>query len=281
MDKKKYWAFGIVGLVFVILFSYLVHLSILWWINEPQIPIYMYHAISENPRKGNKEMYVTPKDFEAHLIHLKEEGYDAVFADEIKDITGYDRKVIITFDDGYTDNYTVAYPILKKYNMKATIFVIADRIGTDGYMTEKQLKELADSGIISIQSHSDTHINLIDLPENSLIKELKRSKEKISEITGKEVNVISYPGGRYNEYVIKNTKKYYDYGYAVHCMDDGDRFYEIERCGVYRSEEDWGIEGSIVEESQTRLQKLKDDKNSGKKIGVFKSIILWLYYEYC
>ena len=138
-----------------------------------------------------------------------------------------DKPVLITFDDGYLSNYEIAYPILKQYGMKATIFAIGSSVGKSVYKdTEyeiiphfdyQQAKEMSDSGIISIQSHTyDMHqwppyeegrareniLRFEDEDEEDYIpllrNDIRRSIREIQEATGKPVKVLAYPNGYYD-----------------------------------------------------------------------------------
>lgn len=234
-------------------FSCAAHIK---WVLEPGIPVYMYHCIAEEPREGDPELYVTPKSFEDHLLFLKEKGYTTIFANEIQEASGYDKPVVITLDDGYEDNYTEAFPILKKLNMKATIFVVGSYIGTGEYLKPEQIKEMSDSGLVSIQSHTWNHVNLAKLPENELDEEFRKSQEVLQQITEKPVNVISYPGGFYDKAVIDHGKRFFEIGYSVNSLNMGYApWFEISRGGVYRSTELWSIEGSLNYQARNRLRK--------------------------
>ena len=96
---------------------------------------------------------IEPEDFDWQMKYLVEHGYHTISPDELYDFlagTGRlpDRPVLITFDDGYVDNYTTAYPILKKYNLKATIFVVTGFLGKrKGYLTWDQMREMEKNGI--------------------------------------------------------------------------------------------------------------------------------------
>ncbi|NLL96455.1 MAG: polysaccharide deacetylase family protein [Clostridiaceae bacterium] len=111
--------------------------------------------------------------------------------------------VIITFDDGYESNYTIGYPILKKYGLNACIFIITNAIGNYNYMNESQLKEITSSGVIDVQSHSASHS--YDLPYmsgNKIDSELLDSKMRLESITGNKVNIFCYPSGRYSQRLV-------------------------------------------------------------------------------
>ena len=197
-----------------------------------QVPVLMYHHISE---EGNDSTELSPEAFEAQIAALAEAGYTSVFPE---DLAAYVREgkelpekpIVITFDDGYLSNYEYAYPILKKYGMVATIFVIGSTVGdTEHYkdtdypitphFSYEQAKEMVDSGVISIQSHTyDMHPwgpyedsdqpreNLLPLEGESeedyraaLSADCETIRREIQEGTGEEdVHVIAFPGGYYD-----------------------------------------------------------------------------------
>lgn len=131
------------------------------------VPVLMYHHLDQT---GNDSTIITPELFEAQIAALSEAGYTAVFPDDLEAYvrrgTALPKKpILITFDDGYLSNYTFAFPILQKYNMKATIFAIGATMGnTEHYkdtnypiiphFSARQAREMADSDLISIQSHT-------------------------------------------------------------------------------------------------------------------------------
>lgn len=172
-----------------------------------------YHLVSDEVFGNDDYLFVRPSEFEEQLELLSDRGYTFLFADEwgIFDFPS----VIITFDDGYTDNYTEMYPLLKKYNAKATVFLISDMIGHEYYLTEEQIKEMSDSGLVSFQSHTAGHSPLTELTEDELYSELKNSAEKIERITDKKVTVISYPNGKYTYSLLDSVSEIYTFGYTT------------------------------------------------------------------
>ncbi|HAN09524.1 MAG TPA: hypothetical protein DCP90_02810 [Clostridiales bacterium] len=130
------------------------------------VPILMYHGFTKDDENVESQK-VSAKKFESDMKYLYENKYNTIFA---KDLSGNipDKSVVITFDDGYLDNYEVALPILKKYNFKATIFIIGWSVGRDKmldgqkkinpHFSWEQAKQLIESGLINIENHTyDLH----------------------------------------------------------------------------------------------------------------------------
>ena len=173
-----------------------------------KVPILMYHSVTDKVW-GYTNLHVSPKEFDAQMKYLKDNKYTALDFSELEYAGEYTKPILITLDDGYENNYTEAYPILKKYNIKATIFVCSGFIGNKTSLKVNQIKEM--EGLVDIQSHTVTHSDLTKLNDESLERELKKSKEKLEEITGKKVYAFAYPAGQHNSKVIEMTKKYYEY----------------------------------------------------------------------
>ena len=181
---------------------------------QQKVPILIYHSIDEFKGHGEKDLYVSPENFEQQMLYLRDHGYTLLSFENWQDITKIKKPIFITLDDGYKNNLNV-YSIFRKietdsFHPKATMFVISDFIGRKTRLAEADLKMLADSGFISIQSHSATHPELTKT--KNLRYELETSKEKIQKITGKPVIAFAYPYGLFDDKVIEETKKYYKYG---------------------------------------------------------------------
>ena len=142
----------------------------------------MYHLIRDDVYGIYDALFVRPSEFESHLILLNELGYEYIFADEWR-LTDK-PSVILTLDDGYLDNYTNMFPLLKKYGAKATVFIVTELIGTDGYMTREMIAEMAESGLVSFQCHTVNHVDLRYLSEEELRirnRELERENAELRE----------------------------------------------------------------------------------------------------
>ncbi|MBG9914905.1 polysaccharide deacetylase family protein [Bacillus sonorensis] len=171
-----------------------------------RIPILMYHSISS----GNS-LRVPEAEFRGHMKWLKENGYYTLTPEEAYTVLTEDKmprkkSVLITFDDGYTDNYTKAYPILKEYGMKATIFMIGKSVNGSHHLTAKQMKEMSQNGI-SIESHTISHVELNGLTPERQLSEMTRSKKQFDAMFGQNTVMLSYPVGRYNETTLKLAKQ--------------------------------------------------------------------------
>lgn len=179
------------------------------------IPVLMYHAVDDNVW-GYADLFISPETMESHLQYLTENGFDLIHFEDLKNLDQYDKPVILTVDDGYLDNYTNLYPLLQKYNAKATIFVVTSSIGHLGTsMTPEQVKELADSELVSIQSHTVSHLVLRTLDDARQTEEMVRSKLEVARLSGREPFVVSYPTGQYNLYTLQTAAEHYRFAVIV------------------------------------------------------------------
>lgn len=199
------------------------------------VPVLMYHAVS-NDLWGIKSLFVKPELMEQQLQYLTHNGYDPIFFEDLYHIRDYDKPVILTFDDGYADNYTQLFPLLKKYNVKATVFVLTGSINTNHYLTDKQIKEMSDSGLVSIQSHTVTHPMLGDLSAEAQRSEMAQSKLTLTRITKREPYVLAYPTGDYNSTTVRIIGEYYDFGILMNgnLYNTRDNPYKIKRYFISR-----------------------------------------------
>ncbi|MFF2450057.1 polysaccharide deacetylase family protein [Neobacillus sp. NPDC058068] len=181
---------------------------------QQHVPILMYHAIDEYKGVGLKDLFVTPANFEAQMSYLKDKGYTLLTFERWDEVNKVNKPILVTFDDGMKNNLN-AFRILQElkddqFQPAATEYVIAGSIDSGPYrLSTEDIKEMMNSGIFSIQSHTMSHA---DLPEiTNYEQELDASKEKIEQITGKPVIAIAYPFGHFNDQVVEETKKYYKF----------------------------------------------------------------------
>ena len=175
------------------------------------VPVLMYHAVSDD-MWGINELFVSPSSMDEQLAYLVENGYDAIWFEDLAHIADYDKPVILTFDDGYDDNYTELLPLLQKYNVKATVFVIGNAVGMSHKMTEEQIREMAASGLVSIQSHGYTHDDMDVMGEETLEFELSETKKVITRMTGRIPYVLCYPTGKYSNLTLEVGARHYLFG---------------------------------------------------------------------
>ena len=174
------------------------------------VPVLMYHAVGDEIW-GYADLFVSAASMEEQLQYLQENGYEAIWFSDLAHIEDYEKPVILTFDDGYDDNYTVLYPLLEKYQTKATIFVIGNAMGSTHKMTQEQVYEMAASGLVSIQSHTYTHGNLSAMDEAALRQEMERSNAALAAATGQIPYVLCYPEGKYSYLTMDVAKDYYTF----------------------------------------------------------------------
>jgi peptidoglycan/xylan/chitin deacetylase (PgdA/CDA1 family) len=172
-----------------------------------KIPILMYHYV-ENVKDKKDTIRIglntPPKIFEEQLTTILKNEYTPVTQTEIIDFLKNksempNKPIAITFDDGYEDFYTVAFPILKKYQVKATIYIIVDFLDYPNYMTRGQLDEIANSDLVEIGSHTLNHIYLKTANKNLAEKEIDESKKLLESYIQREIKSFAYPYGAFNE----------------------------------------------------------------------------------
>jgi len=184
-----------------------------------KIPIIMYHYVEYT--KDLKDIIrmrldTSPAILESHLSTLRTAGYETYFVKDIPDIMNgtihYSTKsAVLSFDDGYEDFYTDVFPLLKKYHMRATAYVIFDYIGRPGFLTEKEIQELIDSDLVEIGSHTLDHTYLKLAPKEYADRQIIESKKNFEDIFNIKIKTFAYPFGAFNADNIKTVE---NAGYA-------------------------------------------------------------------
>jgi peptidoglycan/xylan/chitin deacetylase (PgdA/CDA1 family)/cell division protein FtsL len=164
------------------------------------LPILMYHSIEY---EKDNTLRVPKEKFRSQMQYLKDNGFTPMSLDELYKAMVFnasmpEKPIVITFDDGYVDNYTNAYPVLKEFGFKATIFMISGELNNPIYLNEDQIKELDKNGI-AIESHTVTHKRLNELSAEEQKSELKNSKATLEKVLNREVKYFAYPYGKFNE----------------------------------------------------------------------------------
>ena len=189
--------------------------------------ILMYHMVREHiPNAKFNKLRVKPAEFEKQILWMKEQGFHFITMQELQKNWGkhLEKTVAITFDDGYLDNLENAYPILEKYQAKATIYVVVDRhdrdwstykkahhnsgeLAREAKLDDEQVQFLSNSGIIEIGSHTMTHANLSKLDDAECLAELTQSKQQLENLTVKLVTSFAYPFGIYSQRDVEIAKQ--------------------------------------------------------------------------
>lgn len=175
------------------------------------VSILMYHMIGD---MKNNSAVMTEDNLRIQMQYLKDHGYHPITMQELYDYVTKGEKlpskpVCITFDDGYLDSYTIVYPMMKEFGYPWILFLITDDVGKSyNRMTWEQLKEMADSGAVTIANHTLSHPKLHNLPtraekENEIIGANKALKYHL----GIDNLWFAYPYGDYDDEVIDICKK--------------------------------------------------------------------------
>jgi len=180
--------------------------------------ILMYHSVGWN----GKLFTVNPEDFERQMKYIKKEGFRIIDLMELAELTkkrsNLAKTLVITFDDGYEDNYINVFPVLKKYSIKAIIFVVTAYLGqtiaaSDGVtlkiLSPEQIREMSVSGLIEFGAHGHEHIKLTKLSQPEIEYELKTSKQTLADILNKEVYAFAYPFGRIDDSIKAAVGRYF------------------------------------------------------------------------
>lgn len=202
--------------------------------NTKGIPVLMYHSIDYE--KGN-ELRVPKEKFRQQMSLLKEKGYTTLTLNELHEFFANDKpipekSVVITFDDGYVDNYYNAYPILKEFHFNAVVFVITNNIDkVKNYLNSDQIIELNNNGI-EIESHTVNHEKLSTLDYDKQFETLKNSKEFLENLLNKNIDYIAYPYGDWNEntlMAVRNANYKMAFSTSGTWSDKSDGIYTLDR----------------------------------------------------
>lgn len=212
---------------------------------QVRLPILMYHYLSEplpDADRYRRDLSVSPGLFEQHLVYLQAEGYQAI---SLYDLLYHlsqgrslpDKPVIITFDDGYLDNFEHAFPLLQRYGVTATFFVVTELAGYQGvpsYMSWDQLREMTEAGM-DVECHARVHEDLTENDADRLVWQVLGCREMIEAELGQRPRFIAYPGGSYDANVIAlfASDNYWG-GITTRQgnLHDSDRLFEIKRLRV-------------------------------------------------
>lgn len=180
------------------------------WVKQDtaiHFPILMYHAIHvmAPEESANANLIVDPTTFESHIQRLSNEGYYFLTPEEVHKVltenvlpNGNQKIIWLTFDDSLWDFYDNAYPILQKYQVKATNNVITSAVGSQANLSLDEMLEMKNNGM-SFQDHTVTHPDLSATDSSTQTTEMKDSKQYLDDSLNQDTIAIAYPAGRYSD----------------------------------------------------------------------------------
>ena len=218
-----------------------------------EVPVVMYHrVINKSENEGIHGTYIYENIFREHLKYLKDNNFSVITFEDLNNIgwrNRFDKNkkyIIITFDDGYVDNYELAFPILKEFNFKATIFLMGEStynewdVKADGeksfpLMSVEMIKEMQDYGI-EFGAHTFNHPKLNKLSNDEIKHQIVDVKKPLEEKIGREIITFAYPYGILNDYAKKMVEEAsYTFGVATDsgsvCLSDD--LYQIRRIAIF------------------------------------------------
>lgn len=218
-----------------------------------EVPVVMYHrVINKSENEGIHGTYIYENIFREHMKYLKDNNFSVITFEDLNNIgwrNRFDKNkkyIIITFDDGYVDNYELAFPILKEFNFKATIFLMGEStynewdVKADGeksfpLMPVEMIKEMQDYGI-EFGAHTFNHPKLNKLSNDEIKYQIVDVKKPLEEKIGREIITFAYPYGILNDYAKKMVEEAgYTFGVATDsgsvCLSDD--LYQIRRIAIF------------------------------------------------
>ena len=197
----------------VLFVTAIIFVAIIFMLPEPEgFPILEYHQVTDEQLDPVYEVYnVPPKEFSAQLDFLQSEGYTTItLQDFMRAVHGKatlpEKPIVLTFDDGYADNYTTMLPILEAHKMTAVVYVITNEVGKKNYMSLDQLKDMQQRGI-EIGSHTSDHLALTSLDAETQFGQIHYSKRFLEWSGLSTIYSLSYPNGAVNDEIIEILKR--------------------------------------------------------------------------
>ena len=176
-----------------------------------KIPILIYHAFQTPvPKNDVYKLFSTEERFEENVKTLLDNGYTFITLEDVykyknEKIGLPEKNIVITMDDGWKGCYTEAFNVIKKYNVPATIFIVEELVGTNGYFTWEEAKEMYDTGLVKIHVHGRKHIDYSNVKKETLIQDYNHTHNKIEKVLGNKVQkIMAYPAGASSD----NSKKW-------------------------------------------------------------------------
>jgi peptidoglycan/xylan/chitin deacetylase (PgdA/CDA1 family) len=200
-----WFVYVVLGLIAFAAILYLLGNYTFWLpLRSAKLPrIVMLHQVT--PHAEASGMNMPPAKFEQLLQYLVKKRAIFCFVSELDQYEGQSNVFALSFDDGFQDNYQYAFPLLKKYNAKATIYLATQIEGIEKLNTA-QIQEMSASGLIEFGAHTQHHVNLLKLSDEEAFAEMQASKKDVEVLVGKCPS-FAYPFGRFNDKHQQMAKK--------------------------------------------------------------------------
>ena len=212
------------------------------------VPILTYHSLDES----GSVISTAPEVFRQQMKFLSENGYQVIRLNELinslsEHRTPFLKTVALTFDDGFQNFFTEAFPILQEFGFKATVFLVTDFCGKNNdwagnpsdfspskLLSWSEIKELHDYGI-EFGNHTRTHPDLTKISDSQLKSEIIESKAKIEDSLGSEVTTFAYPFGKFNSFVKQAVEKNHKAACSTNLgkIQSGSDYFSLERVDTY------------------------------------------------
>lgn len=174
------------------------------------VPVLLYHHIQPDAQAqalGQKAISVDSAVFDQQMDYLATHGYQTIAAETLADAllnhTPLPQKsIVLTFDDGYSDIYTYAYPVFQKYHLTANLMIPTGLLGGSDYMSWGQLLEMTNSGLVQVSDHTWSHYAINNGPLTKIKYEIETAKQQLESNLGQKVNTFAYPYGVFDNRAI-------------------------------------------------------------------------------
>lgn len=174
------------------------------------VPVILYHHVqpqAEAAANKQSSLSVDNRQFDGQMAYLNSHGYTVITSQELVDAvrnhtTVPPKSIVVTMDDGYVDQYSYAFPIIKKYGIKVSLMIPSGLIGNPGFMTWDQVREMNGSGLISLIDHTWSHYPIQSGTYDKIKYEIEMGKSVLEQNTGTRIGLFAYPYGSFNNTAI-------------------------------------------------------------------------------